>query len=118
MGGGAPLNFQYANYEVVQELLTRLRDGGSREEEQDLLSALLDPRPPPSREEPPHMMPPPPPRDERDFPGPAQGMPPPRFEGFRDGGFRDRDGGFREERDFARRPMGSSFPRPDRRGSD
>jgi len=99
--GGAPLNYQYANYEVVQDLLARLRDGGSREEENELLSSLLNPKPPPAKEEP-IMMPPPLPREERDFPGPPPGMPPPPR-------FYD---------DFRRGPGNVPFPRPDRRGSD
>lgn len=48
--GGAPLNFQYAQYEVVQDLTTRLRDGGA-DDDKELVNALLDPKPPP-REEP------------------------------------------------------------------
>jgi len=48
--GGAPLNFQYAQYEVVQDLLTRLKDGGA-EDDKELVNALCDPKPPP-REEP------------------------------------------------------------------
>jgi len=99
--GGAPLGFQYANYEVVQDLLARLRDGGSREEESELLSTILDPRPPPMKEE--QLPPPPPPSEERNFQGPCGGpggpggpMPgmPPRFH------------------------PGMPFARPDRRGSD
>lgn len=43
--GGAPLNFQYSNFEVARELLQKLRDGSSKEEESDLLANLLDPKP-------------------------------------------------------------------------
>lgn len=58
--GGAPLNFQYASYEVVQELLSHLRDGGAPGKDenasQELLNTLLDPKPQkpqePQRQEP------------------------------------------------------------------
>jgi len=61
--GGAPLNFQFTNYEVIQELLQKLRDGGTREEETDLLGSLLDPKPYERKEEPPS-------KDESGPPGP------------------------------------------------
>lgn len=109
--GGAPLGFQYANYEVVQDLLAKLRDGGSRDEENELLNTIVDPRPPPSKEEPPQMPPQPPQNEERNFdrnfernfPGPHGGPPPgmpPRF--------------------HPGQPPhpGMPFQRPDRRGSD
>lgn len=41
---GAPLNFQYANYDVVLELLAHLRDGLNKNGEPNSLSALLDPQ--------------------------------------------------------------------------
>lgn len=50
--GGAPLNFQYASYEVVQETLSNVRDGSSREEQNELLNTLLDPKPQVIKEEP------------------------------------------------------------------
>jgi len=43
---GAPLSYQYANYEVVSDLLSRTRDGTSKEEQAGLLDTLLDPKPP------------------------------------------------------------------------
>lgn len=93
--GGAPLNYQYANYEVVQDLLARLRDGGSRDEEHELLSSLLDPKPPPVKDELPR---------ERDFPGPPPGPPPLGVGQFDNFG-------------APRRPPPGTY-RPDRRGSD
>jgi len=71
--GGAPLNFQFINYEVIQELLQKLRDGSTREEEKDLLGSLLDPKPYERKEEPP-------PKDESGppgVPGPPGITPPP-----------------------------------------
>lgn len=50
--GGAPLNFQYASHEVVQDLLGKVRDGSSREEQNALLNTLLDPKPQVAKEEP------------------------------------------------------------------
>lgn len=51
--GGAPLNFQYTTYDVVQDLLTGLRNGkGHDETETAQLNTLLDPKPPVVKEEP------------------------------------------------------------------
>merc|ERR1712187_887009 len=50
--GGAPVSFQYANYEVAQDLFARLRDGGgSKEEQNNMMEILLDPKPPSAKEE-------------------------------------------------------------------
>jgi len=116
----APLNFQYANCEVAQDLLARLRDGGSREEERDLLNTLMDPKPA-QREEP---------RrdrdrdyDDRDYGRDAdrdmgsRGLrsdrqdfgPPPQSRGYDDFGSRGPRGGQQQ--------VPPPF-RPDRRGSD
>lgn len=45
--GGAPLGFQYATYDVVQDLLFSLRDGGNGRDKEnaDLMNSLLDPKP-------------------------------------------------------------------------
>lgn len=44
--GGAPLSFQYANYEVISDLLTLVREGNGEETQTNsLLEALLDPKP-------------------------------------------------------------------------
>merc|ERR1712187_664397 len=48
--GGAPLSFQYANYEVAPDMFARLRDGGSKEEQNSLMEVLLDPKPPAVKE--------------------------------------------------------------------
>jgi len=97
---GAPLPFQFAHFEVVHDLLARLRDS-AHEGPGALLGTLLDPKPPAPKKEPP-----PPPReperrDDRhgldDFP---RGPPP---------GFDDRDRGPRG---------GGPPPRGDRRGGD
>lgn len=114
--GGAPLSYQYANYEVAQDLIGRLRENttGRGDEERELLEALLDPKPPPAKEE----LPPPPrynpdnsdrdlgSRDLRDGAG-MRGLPPPppRRDSF-DGGF----GGPPQRRN-------DGF-NPDKRGSD
>ncbi|CAJ1460867.1 unnamed protein product [Effrenium voratum] len=50
--GSVPLNCQYASFEVAQELLAKLKDGGSQEEEKDLVNQLLDPKPRQPKEEP------------------------------------------------------------------
>lgn len=106
--GGAPLNFQFANYEVVQDLLARLRDGGAREEENELLSTLMDPKPPVPKEEPPpmrnfddHRD-----RERRDF------------EPHRDHRDFDRGGDFRGLPPPPSYHRGPPPMRPDRRGSD
>jgi len=52
--GGAPLNFQYTSYEVVQDLLSKTREGGTPKEQSDLLNTLLDPKPLVVKEDPPH----------------------------------------------------------------
>jgi len=49
--GGAPLNYQYASYEVVQDIFMRLRDGATKEDQNTLLEALLDPKPLPVKED-------------------------------------------------------------------
>ncbi|CAE7793508.1 Clec4e [Symbiodinium microadriaticum] len=85
--GSVPLNFQYASFEVAQELLTKLKDGGNREEEDELINALLEPKPRavPKQEDFPredplgHMPPPmgPGPPGPPPFPGPGGSGPPP-----------------------------------------
>ncbi|CAE7297217.1 Clec4e [Symbiodinium natans] len=85
--GSVPLNCQYASFEVAQELLTKLKEGGGRDQEQnDLLASLTEPKPQvPKQEEfpredplghlPPTMGPGPP--GPPPFPGPGPGPPPP-----------------------------------------
>lgn len=73
--GGAPLSFQYANYEIVQDLMSRLRDGATRLEQSGLLESLLDPKPVQPKEEPrPERRSPPPFRDNHDFDRPPPMM--------------------------------------------
>jgi len=80
--GGAPLNFQFSNFEVAQELLQKLREGSSKEEESDLLASLLDPKPHQVKEKPPmneeESSGPPPPGGPAPFP-PGGPPPPPHF---------------------------------------
>lgn len=116
---GAPVSFQYASFELVQELFSKLRDStnGDDSDQRQLLEAVLDPRPP-SREDPPA---PPPPRDPRgdferdfrDFSGPPMGFDvdgkgKDRFDRDR---WADRDRWNQDRR-------GPPGYRPDRRGSD
>lgn len=45
--GGAPLNYQYASFDVVQDLISRVRDGRVRGHDEDfLVNTILDPKPP------------------------------------------------------------------------
>lgn len=43
--GGAPLNFQYASYEIVHDLMTMAHVGARPEAEKEAIDALLDPKP-------------------------------------------------------------------------
>merc|ERR1711920_333189 len=119
---GAPLNYQFTHYDVVQDLLGGLRDDGIRDQEQSLLGQLLDPKPPPPVKE---ELPPPPParHDEHDR---SHDLPPHRRDDFRRD---DRDDWRRDDRRDWRRDdrddrgdYGRGRPgynnRPDQRGSD
>eukprot|EP00812_Abedinium_dasypus_P012586 NODE_6097_length_530_cov_254.037895.p1 GENE.NODE_6097_length_530_cov_254.037895~~NODE_6097_length_530_cov_254.037895.p1 ORF type:complete len:144 (-),score=26.71 NODE_6097_length_530_cov_254.037895:81-512(-) len=97
---GAPLVYQYASFGIVQDLLSRLRHGGSAEEKREFMASLLDPKPPVIKEDPP-------PR-ERDFLGPP--LRPPSMGVQFDGPAGP--GGNR------RPPPGPVVHRSDRRGSD
>lgn len=108
---GAPLNFQFASYEVISELLGRLREGAPREDMNNLMGMLVDPKPaPPKKEEPRHIA-------ER----PRSRSPPFRGGGGRDGHDFDRGGGGgrsppRGHGDFRAPPRHDDFGRGPPRG--
>jgi len=122
--GGAPLNFQYASYEVVQDLLTQLRESDSSNDGKELLNTLLDPKPA-AKEEPrrnndrdnhdrrsPDRQDRMPPIQDRGSPPRGMGGPPPRRDDFNGG---RRDGGYGGG---MRSGGGGDNMQRDKRGSD
>eukprot|EP00747_Dinoflagellata_sp_TGD_P072270 gnl/TRDRNA2_/TRDRNA2_157408_c4_seq6.p1 gnl/TRDRNA2_/TRDRNA2_157408_c4~~gnl/TRDRNA2_/TRDRNA2_157408_c4_seq6.p1 ORF type:complete len:408 (-),score=72.39 gnl/TRDRNA2_/TRDRNA2_157408_c4_seq6:54-1196(-) len=102
--GGAPLNYQFANYAIVQECSAGLRDGQSKEDLSKLIGDLMDPKP--------HIPEPPRPNRDRDEHDNRDGDRMRDRDRSRDRS-RDRGRGRSRDRDFHRRP---GSPPPDFRG--